>query len=43
VISSYAAQGWVFVAATIHRDASAGTENRPHPLCFTFNTAKPEA
>jgi hypothetical protein len=41
VISSYAAQGWVFVAATIHRDASAGEESRPHPLCFTFATAKP--
>jgi hypothetical protein len=41
VISSYAAQGWVFVAATIHRDASAGVESRPHPLCFTFATAKP--
>jgi len=41
VISSYAAQGWVFVAATIHREASAGNESRPHPLCFTFATAKP--
>jgi hypothetical protein len=41
VISSYAAQGWVFVAATIHRDASVGDESRPHPLCFTFGTAKP--
>ena len=41
VISSYAAQGWVFVAATIHRDESAGEASRPHPLGFTFATAKP--
>jgi len=41
VISSYATQGWVFVAATIHRDAAAKAESRPHPLAFTFATAKP--
>ncbi len=39
-ITSYAAQGWVFVAATVNREVSAGTSSRPHPLCFTFKTDK---
>jgi hypothetical protein len=41
VISDYAKQGWVFVAATLNRDASLGANIRPHPLAFTFETKEP--
>jgi hypothetical protein len=41
IISSYAAQGWVFVAATINRDAAGASGSRPHPLGFTFKCEKP--
>jgi len=41
IIASYAAQGWVFVAATIHRHDQTDKGTQPHPLAFTFKTEKP--
>lgn len=41
VISSYATQGWVFAAARIHRETANQPNSRPHPLAFTFASAKP--
>jgi len=41
IISNYATQGWVFVAAMIHRDARTDIGTCPHPLGFTFNTERP--
>jgi len=41
IIASYAAQGWVFVAAKINRNASVADSIRPHPLAYSFPTEKP--
>ena len=41
VISDYSKQGWMFVAATINRDAPGIDSSRPHPLAFTFLSEKP--
>ena len=41
VIESYAKDGWVFVAAKVRRDTSPRATSTPHPLSFTFKTAKP--
>ncbi|MDB6027191.1 MAG: hypothetical protein JWM68_3414 [Verrucomicrobiales bacterium] len=40
VISSYAAQGWVFAAAILQRTNTASAHTKPHPLSFTFATEK---
>lgn len=39
-IDSYIADGWVFVASKLKRDASSDKPVRPHPLAFTFPTQK---
>lgn len=39
-IASYVKDGWVFVAAKIRRDDPALQTATPHPLSFTFKTAK---
>ena len=40
-IESYVKQGWVFVAAKVRRDAADVQTSTPHPLSFTFKTARP--
>ncbi len=40
ILSRYAAQKWVFVAATIHRENESRVRSQPHPLAFTFSTEK---
>ena len=41
VITSYAAQGWVFAAVRLNRSDTNAGEMRPHPLAFTFKTERP--
>ncbi|MGH7993125.1 MAG: DUF2330 domain-containing protein [Limisphaerales bacterium] len=41
VIASYVKNGWVFVAAKVHRDNAALDTSTPRPLSFTFKTDKP--
>ena len=41
VISSYAAQHWVFVAVTINRELPSSQRSQPHPLAFTFRSNRP--
>ena len=38
VISKYANEGWVFVAASLNRTNAALLLSRPHPLAFTFSS-----
>lgn len=40
VIDAYIADGWVFVASKLQRDAPGITTSRPHPLAFTFPTTR---
>jgi len=41
VIASYVKEGWVFVAAKLRRDLPDLQTSTPHPLSFTFKTARP--
>ena len=41
ILSSYATQGWVFVRPPSIAKTESDGGDRPHPLGFTFNTAKP--
>jgi Uncharacterized protein conserved in bacteria (DUF2330) len=41
VIASYVKEGWVFVAAKLRRDLPDLQTSMPHPLSFTFKTARP--
>ena len=41
VIEEYLKDGWVFVAAKVHRDDAKPDISTPHPLSFTFKTDKP--
>lgn len=41
VIEAHVREGWVFVATKVHREANSTAPATPHPLSFTFNTAKP--
>jgi hypothetical protein len=40
-IESYVKEGWVFVTAKIRRERSDLRTSTPHPLSFTFKTARP--
>lgn len=40
ILGRYAAEGWVFAAARIHRDHQGASPSRPHPLAFTFATER---
>lgn len=41
IISNYAAKGWVFVAATVHRPNEEALHSQVQPLAFTFKTERP--
>ena len=41
VIASYVNEGWVFAAAKVRRDLGELQTSTPHPLSFTFKTARP--
>ncbi len=41
VIADYVKEGWVFVATKVRRDKAESETSTPHPLSFTFKTAKP--
>lgn len=41
VIEDYVKEGWVFVASKVSRNAPEINTNSPHPLSFTFKTARP--
>ena len=41
VIENYVKDGWVFVTAKVRRDSPALETSTPHPLSFTFKTARP--
>jgi hypothetical protein len=40
-IESYVKEGWVFVAVKVRRDLAELQTSTPHPLSFTFKTARP--
>lgn len=40
-VADYVREGWVFVAARLHRETGEETTQATHPLAFTFQTAKP--
>lgn len=41
IVADYVNDGWVFVAARLHREAGQQGTQATHPLAFTFQTAKP--
>ena len=41
VIESYVQEGWVFVTAKVRRDLPGLQTSTPHPLSFTFKSARP--
>jgi hypothetical protein len=41
VIESYVKEGWVFVTAKVRRDLPGLQTSTPHPLSFTFKSARP--
>jgi hypothetical protein len=40
VVQQYLDRGWVFAAAKVRADTTAG-EHQPHPLCFRFQSESP--
>ncbi|HEX9047112.1 MAG TPA: DUF2330 domain-containing protein [Verrucomicrobiae bacterium] len=41
VIAGYVKENWIFVTVQVRRESAAVATSTPHPLSFTFKTAKP--